>query len=201
MMKQIEFSKTLNILSRYGLKFVDHKVISNEDDIKKLSYPVVMKVLSEKVVHKSDKGGVILGISNIEDAFSAFKKLKKISDKIIVQNMVKGKEIIIGMKRDAQFGPVIMLGLGGIFVEVLKDVSFRVCPIDKEEANLMIKELKSYKILEGVRGEKGVNISAIADIIVKVSKLALSEKISEMDLNPVIVNEKEATLVDVRFMV
>jgi acetyl-CoA synthetase (ADP-forming) len=200
-MKQIEFSKTLNILSRYGLKFVDHKVISNEDDIKKLSYPVVMKVLSEKVVHKSDKGGVILGISNIEDAFSAFKKLKKISDKIIVQNMVKGKEIIIGMKRDAQFGPVIMLGLGGIFVEVLKDVSFRVCPIDKEEANLMIKELKSYKILEGVRGEKGVNISAIADIIVKVSKLALSEKISEMDLNPVIVNEKEATLVDVRFMV
>lgn len=192
--------KTLELLKKYKLGFVDYKIVKDEKDLDKIDYPVVMKVFSEEIVHKSEKGGVIVNIKDKDDALAAFKKLRKISKDVLVQKMIFGKEVIIGMKKDPQFGPVIMFGLGGIFVEVMKDTSLRICPVNKDDAISMIKEIKAYKILSGTRGEKNVDIDGIANIIVKLSSLSLKEKINEIDLNPVMVNEKEAVIVDARFM-
>ncbi|MCK4521719.1 MAG: acetate--CoA ligase family protein [Nanoarchaeota archaeon] len=200
MMKQLEFKKSLKLLKKYDINFVASCVIKDESAFNKVKYPLVLKVFSGKIIHKSDVGGVIVGIKDKEEAVKAFKKLKKASKNILMQKMVSGKEVIIGMKRDGQFGPVVMFGLGGIFVEVMKDISFRVCPVTKRNAVEMIKEIKSYKILEGIRGEKGININALADLIVNVSKLSLKNDVNEIDLNPVIVDDKKAVVVDVRFM-
>jgi acyl-CoA synthetase (NDP forming) len=199
-MEQINLRKTLELLKKYKLGFVDYKIVKDEKDLDKIDYPVVMKVFSEEIVHKSEKGGVIVNIKDKDDALAAFKKLRKISKDVLVQKMIFGKEVIIGMKKDPQFGPVIMFGLGGIFVEVMKDTSLRICPVNKDDAISMIKEIKAYKILSGTRGEKNVDIDGIANIIVKLSSLSLKEKINEIDLNPVMVNEKEAVIVDARFM-
>jgi len=200
-MEQLSFEKSAKLLKKYKIPFTDYSIIKDEKDIEKIKYPIVMKVFSEKIIHKSDVGGIILNIKNKEEALQAFQKTKKLSKSALVQPMIKGKEIIIGMKKDLQFGPVIMFGLGGIFVEVMKDVSFRICPITKDDALSMIKEVKSYKILSGIRGEKPANIDSLAELIVKISNLAMKEKINEIDLNPVMINEKEAVAVDVRFMV
>jgi len=202
-MKQLKLEESLKLLKKYNIKYVNSKIVRNEDDFNKIriDYPIVLKVFSEDIIHKSEKGGVIVDIKNKKEAIGAFTKLSKISERVLMQDMVEGKEIIIGMKKDPQFGPVIMFGLGGIFVEVMKDVSFRVCPVNKQEAIDMIKEIKSFKILSGVRGENSVNIDALANMIVKISNLSLKEKLNEIDLNPVIVDDKEAIVVDVRFMV
>jgi len=113
----------------------------------------------------------------------------------------RGQECIIGMIRDRQFGPVIMFGLGGIFVEILKDVSFRVAPLAKEDIDEMVKEIKGYKILTGIRGQKPKDIEAIKDILAKLSEIAIDNpEIKEIDLNPVIVHEKGASIVDSRII-
>jgi len=203
-MEQIGFFESTKLLKKYKLDFSDFLVIKSAKDIKKIKkYPIVMKIFSKKIIHKSDVKGVKLNIQNEKEAENVFLELKKIKniDGIICQQQAEGKQVILGIKRDSQFGPVIMFGLGGIFVEVLKDVSFRICPVDKKLALAMMKEIKGHKILEGLRGEKGVNTAAIAEIIVKLSNFAMKEKnIQEIDLNPVIVNEKTAVIVDVRMM-
>ncbi len=200
-MRQLNFEKSLALLKKYKIKFVESKIIKTEKDLDGVKYPIVLKVFSKKIVHKTDKGGVILDLKNKEEAIKAFKKLKKISQKVLMQPMVSQKqEVIIGMKKDPQFGPVIMFGLGGIFVEVIKDISFRVCPVSKKDALEMIKEIKSYKVLTGLRGKQAVNINALADIIVKLSRLSLKEKAEEIDLNPVMVSSRGALVVDVRIM-
>jgi acyl-CoA synthetase (NDP forming) len=199
-MKQLNLDKSLRLLKKYHLPFTKHLIIKSESNLKKIEYPVVLKLFSENIIHKSDSGLVKTNIQNIKDATKAWKELKKYKGDIIAQKMVSGKEIVVGIKNDVQFGPIIMFGLGGIAVEVTKDVSFRMCPINKKQALEMIKEIKSYKMLEGIRGEKKSNINAIAEIITKLSKLASKEKIRECDLNPVIVNEKNAEIVDVRFL-
>lgn len=200
-MRQLNFRKSLALLKKYKIKFVEFKVIKTEKDLDGVKYPIVLKVFSEKIVHKTDKGGVILDLRNKEEAIRAFEKLKKISQKVLMQPMLSQKqEVIIGVKKDLQFGPVIMFGLGGIFVEVIKDISFRVCPVSKKDALEMIKEIKSYKVLTGLRGKQSVSINALADIIVKLSELALKEKVEEIDLNPVMVSNKGAFVVDVRIM-
>ena len=201
-MKQLEFKKSLELLKKYHIDCANSRFIESEKELDKIKYPIAMKVADDEIVHKSDVGGVIIGIRDKKDAIDSFKKLKKIGNDIIIQDMKKGNEIVIGMKRDSQFGPVIMFGLGGIFVEAIKDVSFRVCPTGKREAMDMIRETKVYNILKGMRGEKSANINAIIDMITKVSELSLKEKkINEIDLNPVIVNNKEAVVVDARFMI
>ncbi|MBU4369136.1 acetate--CoA ligase family protein [Patescibacteria group bacterium] len=209
-MQQLNFEKSLALLKKYKIKFVEFKAIKTEKDLDGVKYPIVLKVFSEKIVHKTDKGGVVLDLRNKDEAIKAFKRLKKISAEggsasggrnVLMQPMVSQKqEVIIGMKKDPQFGPVIMFGLGGIFVEVIKDVSFRICPVSKKDALEMIKEIKSYKVLTGLRGKQSVNINSLADIIVKLSELSLKEKVEEIDLNPVMVSSKEAFVVDVRVM-
>ncbi|MFH1133178.1 MAG: acetate--CoA ligase family protein [Nanoarchaeota archaeon] len=171
-----------------------------------LGFPLAAKLLSPDILHKTDQGAVILGIADERSLADACDRLiaicqGKAFDGILIQKMVKGKEVIIGLKRDPTFGPVVMFGLGGIFVEVLKDVSFRLPPFDEREALAMILETRGSRILQGVRGEPPVNIAALQKILVNLGKLALSRKdIVELDFNPVLVDQKQALVVDARIL-
>ena len=213
-MQALSFQKTREILSKYKIPFCETYLVNSKREAlmlaKKLGFPVVLKVFSPDILHKTDVGGVKIGIENERDLKRVFdeilfslkeKKPKAKIEGMLIQKQIFGKEVVVGMKRDLAFGPVLMFGLGGIFVEILNDVAFRVAPISKREALKMIREIKSFKILKGFRGEKPVNIEKIAEIIVKVSKLSLKEeKIQEIDLNPIIANEKGAQVVDARVL-
>lgn len=179
---------------------------------KKIGYPIALKIVSNQVVHKSDVGGVKVGIKNETELISAISEMnKKIVQKVpdakidgyIVGEMVKGQEVIIGLKRDPQFGAVVMLGLGGIYTEIFKDVTFRVAPFGLAEAKKMIAELKIYPLLVGFRGQKPLDIEALATLLVKFSQFAMvNNDFSEIDFNPVMVLEKGrgVKIVDVRIM-
>ena len=177
----------------------------------KLGFPVVMKIVSPDVVHKSDAGGVKLSIQNATQAGKAYTEIlaniKKHYPKakiigVSVQKMAKqGIEIIIGMTKDAQFGPVIMFGLGGILVEVIKDVSFRIVPMTKRDASEMITEIKGYPILKGYRGQDPADVPYLEDLIVKVSEFVdKNPEIKELDLNPVFAYKDGAMAVDARII-
>ncbi len=177
-----------------------------------MGYPLAMKVVSTDIIHKSDAGGIKLNLNNHEDIKTAFNQIITNAEKVaekknIVGTLIspmakKGQECIIGMIRDAQFGPVIMFGLGGIFVEVLKDVSFRVAPLASEDIDEMVKEIKGYTILTGTRGEKPKDTDAIKDILARLSEIVIDNpEIKEIDLNPVIVHEKGASIVDSRVII
>jgi len=203
------------ILQLYGIPVPEFKVATNEEEAvqfaREIGYPVVMKIVSPQIIHKSDAGGVKVNIKSDEEAKEAFNTIIKNAKNykpdadlwgVIVYKMLPlGKEVIVGMIRDPQFGPAIMFGLGGIFVEILKDVSFRVAPISKDEALEMIKEIKAYPILAGARGEKPVNTEALAEIIMKVGELALElPEVKELDINPVFAYEDSAVAVDARML-
>ena len=177
----------------------------------KLGFPVVMKIVSPDISHKSDAGGVKLGIQNATQAGKAYGEIlanvKKYDKKakitgVTVQKMARpGIEIIIGMTKDAQFGPVIMFGLGGILVEVLKDVSFRIVPLEKRDAAEMITEIKGFPVLKGYRGQEPANIPILEDLIVKVSEFVdKNPEIKELDLNPVFAYKDGAVAVDARII-
>ncbi len=176
---------------------------------KKMGFPVVMKIVSPDVVHKSDSGGVKLNILNATQAGKAYSEIlasvKKHYPKakivgITVQKMAKqGIEVIIGMTKDAQFGPVIMFGLGGILVEVLKDVSFRIVPMTRRDAAEMISEIKGFPILKGYRGQDPADVPYLEELIVKVSDFVdKNPEIKELDLNPVFAYKVGALAVDAR---
>jgi acyl-CoA synthetase (NDP forming) len=201
------------LCSLYGLPVTKIKVTSTEEEAldaaREIGYPVVLKIVSPQVLHKSDVGGVLVDITNEDDVRRGFRKIienvkANVSNAeitgILVQEMApRGTEIIVGSTMDPTFGPTIMFGLGGIFVEVLKDVSFRLVPIDKMEAEEMIKEIKAYRILEGIRGKPPVDQAAIVDILLATSKMLLQcSEIKELDMNPVLVYEKDAKIVDAR---
>lgn len=166
-----------------------------------------MKAISPQVLHKSDRGGVMLGIKSAAEAEKAYHLLMEryrgvALDGVLVQKMA-GKsavELIVGGKRDAQFGQLLMLGMGGIFVEVLRDVTFRVCPIQKSDALEMIGELRSRAILEGARGRKPIDKNSLAATLVKISQLLEKENPSEFDINPLLCDEKGCIAVDVRIL-
>ncbi len=206
--------KTLDLLKKKRFPVVKSVFVKSEKNLlknaKKLKYPIAFKLISEDIIHKSDANVIFLNIEDNEQLEKAyeqavknakkFKKTVKIEG-ILLQEMISGQEVIIGMKRDEQFGPVVMFGLGGIFVEILKDVSFRIAPVDKDMALGMIKELKGSEILEGVRGKKKAKIDDIVTIITKISNLVIDDKkIAEIDFNPIIVNDKEAKIVDFRIL-
>lgn len=202
--KQVDFLQSIEILKMYGINFVETKLIKDPGDIGSMNYPVVAKIYSDKVVHKTDVGGIIPDIKTKGDLASAFYKMKNIEGfrGILVQPMTSGKEVVIGIHQDASFGPSIMFGLGGIYVNILKDVNFAIGPVDKPQALDLIKSIKAYPILQGFRGGEKVNIDSIADVIVKLSHLATDfPQIKEIDLNPVFADEKGVKLVDVRIIV
>jgi acetyltransferase len=166
----------------------------------RIGYPVVMKIASPDILHKTDIGGIKLNVrseTEVRDAFDllVYRARRFMPDATIwgvqVQQMVRGgREVIIGMNRDPQFGPLIMFGLGGIYVEALKDVTFRVAPIDRREATDMLDEIRSYNLLLGVRGERPADLDAIADTILKIAQLSVEfPEIVELDINPVMVFE------------
>ena len=177
----------------------------------KVDFPVVLKVVSKQIIHKSDAGGVIVGIKNKEEVKRAFDKiLKNVKcynskakiDGIYVQKMASpGREVIIGAVKDKQFGQVVMFGLGGILVEVLKDVAFRIAPINKDEAMEMIDKIKGLPILKGVRGEKPIDFDILSETIASISKLVVDfPQIAQLDINPIRVYPKGLYAVDARII-
>lgn len=179
---------------------------------KLIGYPVALKILSPDIIHKSDVGGVEIGMKGDEDVRGSYSRIienvKKNSPQarilgIIVQEMAPpSTEVIVGAIKDPQFGPVVMFGLGGIFVEVLKDVAFRVVPFMENEALEMISEIKAYPILKGYRNTPPADTRAIADILLNTSRLMTDHgTIKEIDLNPILVYEKGAKAVDTRIII
>jgi 4-hydroxybutyrate---CoA ligase (ADP-forming) len=205
------------VLEAYGFPTPKSLLCSREqeciDAAKEIGYPVVMKIVSPDIIHKSDAGGVKVGIKTDDELRNSFRTitenaLKYKSDAkikgVLVQEMVKSaKETILGASQDPTFGPVIMFGLGGIYVEVLKDVVFRIVPIDEQEATNMVKSIKTIKLLKGVRGEKSSDLRAIADSLQRLSQLVVDfPEIKEFDINPLLVLEegKGARVVDARII-
>jgi acyl-CoA synthetase (NDP forming) len=181
------------------------ELVKDEDEAvkiaKQIGFPVVLKIASPDIIHKSDVGGVALGIEDESELRESFKKvISDVKDKapiakldgMIVEKMVKGgRETIIGMSLDPSFGPLIMFGLGGIYVEILKDVSFRIAPITDLDASDMVKSVKSYPLLKGVRGEGSVDLESIEEYIQRLSRLVEDfPEIEEVDVNPFVVFEK-----------
>ena len=208
---QMSFADTSKLLDEYDIS-ISGKFVANKDSLVLAletcgGGPYAMKAMSSSIVHKTDVGAVILNIKNTEEAEKAWDEAHEKNQNaniegMLVQKMEKGREVIIGMKRDATFGPTILFGLGGIFAESIKDTTLRIAPISRDEALKMMHEIKGAKILEGMRGEPPVNFDALADIIVNLSRLALDHsEIKEIDLNPVIATDTSATIVDARVMI
>lgn len=177
----------------------------------KVQFPVVLKVVSEDILHKTDAGGVLLDVNSKEQAEAGYNqiaiKVHAYNEKarirgILVQHMApKGVEVIVGGLRDSQFGPTVLFGLGGIFVEILKDASFRVAPISDFDSREMISEIRGHLILEGARGQPTADKQAIARTLQATSKLMVeNEAIQQVDLNPVIVYPTGASIVDARII-
>lgn len=172
---------------------------------KKIKYPVVLKIISPQALHKTEVSGVriVKNEAELKQEFNSLlslaKKRKLRLEGVLVQEFIKGRELIIGIKKDATFGHIILFGIGGIFVEVLNDVSFRVCPITANDAGQMIDELKAKALLFGIRKQKPVNLKLLKEILVKVSKLPEKyPKITELDINPFIINDKTGKVADAR---
>ena len=195
----------IQILRTYGFSLPKSILAKTESDAVKaaikIRFPVVMKIASPQIIHKSDAGGVKVGLKNDKEVRSAFREIVKNAKKydkkalikgVLILEMVKGgKEMIIGSKLEPGFGPVIMLGMGGIYVEILKDVTFRLAPVTDKEANDMISSIKTQKLLKGVRGEKPSDINKLSECIQRLSQLVTDFKeIKELDMNPVLVMEK-----------
>jgi len=174
-----------------------------EKKIKGFKYPLFLKIYGKNILHRTEVKGVreVSDKKELQKTFLAMMKIKG-TEGILIQEKVEGKSLIIGMKRDPQFGPVIMVGIGGIFAEVLKDFTLRVAPVSEKEAFKMLAELKGYDYLLGKRDKKAINLKEVAKIIVALSNLAEKHgEIKEIDLNPVIANEKKAMAVDFKFLV
>lgn len=201
------------LVKRAGINVSDTRLaVSREEVISiagQLGLPVVLKVVSPDIVHKSDVGGVKLGLRTSKQVGRAYDDIsgtmsQKYPDAVItgvsVQKMARpGVEVIIGMSRDAQFGPVLMFGLGGILVEVLKDVSFRIVPLTRRDAAEMIREIKGYPLLEGYRGQEPVDVSNLESMLLKLSDFVEQHpEIKELDLNPIFAYSQGAMAVDAR---
>ncbi len=194
--------EVMKLMKKYGIPIPKQKVVKTHTEALKFSdeigYPIVLKLYSTKISHKTDAGGVFTDVRR-EDLEKKFRKIMKIKycEAVMVQKQVKGVETIVGGIIDSQFGPCVSFGTGGIFVEVLKDVNFRVCPISRMDSKEMVEETKVYEILKGYRGKK-YDIKGVTDTLMKVSKLMVKEKIKELDINPLICSEDGVWAVDVR---
>jgi acetyl-CoA synthetase (ADP-forming) len=179
--------------------------------IDEVGFPVALKIISPQILHKSDVGGVILNVNSVEELKSAYSRLiaevtmhepeAEILGVFVEKMMPASTEMIVGGIRDRQFGPSVMLGIGGIFAEVYGDVAFRIAPIDRVDAFNLIRELKGSKLLEGARGKPPADLDALVDILIKTSDLMVEHNtLSQLDLNPVIVYQKGACSVDFRML-
>jgi 3-hydroxypropionyl-CoA synthetase (ADP-forming) len=201
------YQEQKEILAKYTLKTPRSFFIENKEQVslavEKIGFPLVMKISSREHLHRTEVGGVFKDIKSRKEAEEAFTTLNEIReiDGVVAEEQINGAEFIVGIKNDPSFGKVLMLGSGGVMVEVFNDVSFRVLPIKSEDAVEMINEIKGRKFLEGFRGSEEVDKKTITDFLVSVSSLAEEEKFSEVDFNPVIVNKKGAFICDVKIIV
>ncbi|MBC7294616.1 MAG: acetate--CoA ligase family protein, partial [Thermoleophilia bacterium] len=207
--------KAKEILRAYDFNVPDGRLVTTVEEAveaaPRIGYPLAMKIVSPDIIHKSDVGGVKLNLNSAQEVADAFELMmlrisrrapEAVLEGVYLEHMVpKGREVILGMTRDPQFGPMLMFGLGGIFVEVMKDVSFHLAPVTADEAMQMLMGTRSYKLLEGVRGESGVNLAAIVEALQRISQLVTDfPQIAELDINPFIVGEvgEESVAADAR---
>ena len=213
--KSLLETEAKTVCIEYGIPFTKFELARSEEEAVKfanaIGFPTVLKIVSPDIIHKSDIGGVIVGLKNADDVHHGYNQIlqnvKKHDPKakivgVLVQEMAPSStEVIVGAIKDPQFGPAIMFGLGGVFVEVLKDVTFRVAPITEDDACEMIRDVKAYPLLKGYRNTPPADIDAIAKILLSTSRLVTDHmEIKELDLNPVIVYEKGAKAVDARII-
>ena len=195
-----------DLMKSYGIKTTNYKVVNKEEDLNNLGlkFPVALKVCSNKILHKTDVGGVKLGIKDIDELKKYFKefKTKFPNENLLVDQMAeKGVEIIIGLVQDPTFGLSVMCGIGGIYTELYKDVSFRVVPIERYDAEQMVEEIKGKALLEGFRNIPA-NKKLVIDLLLKVSKIGeeLIDHIDQMDLNPVFIYGDDLCVVDAKLI-
>src|SRR5574341_543899 len=200
------------ILQAYGIPVIqDHFCASEEESLKAaraVGYPVVVKVVSPQISHKSDVGGVRVGVSSEDELRHCYQEMRVgIGERldaasilgVLIEPVAKGREIFIGTSRDPQFGPLMMFGLGGVFVEILKDISYGLAPLTASEARRMIRDIKGYPILQGARGGRSVDEGVLIDVLVKVSRfLADFPQVEEMDINPLFAEGEKAVVTDAR---
>jgi len=206
--------QALDIMHAYGIPVIKSGVATTVEQAAekagKLGYPVVMKIISPQITHKSDVGGVKLNIRTENEIYNAWDEIKEAVSRIpgarmlgvlLQQYRTGGTEVILGAKRDPQFGPVLVYGLGGIYTELLRDVSFRIAPVSPQEARAMIEETRSFKILQGVRGNEAADIDALVYSLVRLGHLVHNHpEIAEMDINPMLVDATGAVALDGRIM-
>jgi len=205
-----------DLLKAAGIPVTETKLARNEKEAVSLSeeigFPTALKIISSEITHKSDAGGVKLGLKNATQVAEAYRDMlasvrtmfpqAKIEG-VSVQRMASpGLEVIIGMSKDLQFGPLLMFGLGGVLVEVLKDVSFRIVPVSRRDAGEMIAGIKGYPLLKGYRGQEPVDIPFLEELVVKVSEFVeKNPKVAELDLNPIFAYPQGAVAVDARIRI
>jgi acyl-CoA synthetase (NDP forming) len=209
---EVESKKIFKI---YGIPVVDGQLARTKEEAvaaaEKIGFPIVLKIVSPDITHKSDAKCVILGLTDSGAVKSGFDEVIANANKfkrdaeihgVLVQHMApQGKEVIVGMSKDAQFGPALMFGLGGIMVEIANDVSLRVAPIERKDAFEMIHEIRGYPILEGARGGERADLDALAEILLAASGLAMDwQEIKEFDINPIFAYTKGALSVDARII-
>jgi acyl-CoA synthetase (NDP forming) len=213
--KSLLETEAKTVCMEYGIPVTKFELARSEEEAVKfanaIGFPTVLKIVSSDIIHKSDIGGVIVGLKNADDVRHGYNQIlqnvKKYNPKariagVLVQEMAPpSTEVIVGAIKDPQFGPAVMFGLGGVFVEVLKDVTFRIAPITEDDACDMISEVKAYPLLKGYRNTPPADLEAIEKILLSTSRLVTDYmEIKELDLNPVIVYEKGAKTVDARII-
>lgn len=199
------------LLGAAGVPVADTRLATTADEAVSaadaIGYPVVMKVVSPEIAHKSDIGGVVLGVADADAVRATFQQITDAVakgapdaeiDGIAVQAMVpQGTEVIVGSTTDPQFGPVMMFGLGGVFVEILEDVAFRIVPLEQRDAHDLIREIRGFPLLDGARGREKADVAALEQLVLKVSEVVeANPEIAELDLNPIFAYANGAVAVD-----
>jgi acyl-CoA synthetase (NDP forming) len=196
------------IFSLYGFKTPHYAVAARPAEAlaiaRKIGYPVVAKIVSPAIIHKSDVQGVVVGIKDDQTLLSTLERFRKLDGFVgmLIAEMIKGLELIIGAKNDFQFGPMILLGIGGVGVEIYKDVALRMAPLKARDTDSMIRELRAHKLLTGYRGAEPVNMDILKKTLLNFSKLMMDMQniVESIDLNPVMCNAKFCVVVDSRIM-
>ena len=194
------------VLAAYGIPVTRECLVENRSDVEKaaheIGYPLVMKGCSSEIAHKTEKGLIHVDIRSNAEALKVFDEIKArlnvFRGSVLIQEMVKGRrELVMGLTRDDQFGPCVMFGLGGIFTEILKDISFRKAPLEKNDALEMMQEIKGHKIIGAFRGMEAVDVESLADMLIRLGQIGLEvDHVQEIDLNPVIIFGKKPIVVD-----
>ena len=204
--KTLSEYESKQVLKGYHIPVTRERTVTDEDGlraaIEEIGFPLVLKGCSSNIAHKTGKGLIQVDIRNTEEAVGAFQNIMvnmaEEDGQVLVQEMIKGqRELVVGLTRDPQFGPCVMFGLGGIFTEVLKDISFRVAPLEKRDALEMMAEIKGHKILDDVRGMPAADRDLLADILINVGRIGIeNDSIKEIDINPLILSGSKPVAVD-----